>query len=314
MAIVVPCFNEAAVIHETAKILTQTLAGLVKRSLIDPASFLCFIDDGSDDDTWQRIMALKNAFPSITGIKLARNYGHQYALLAGLSRVRGRADCAVSVDADLQDDITVIEEFLKKYKDGCDLVYGIRSTREPDSAFVRLSASLFYRFMHCLGAASIAQHADFRLTSKKVMDALENFREATVFLRSIFPSMGFKHGVVYYDRKPRLAGKTKYTLRKMLAFAVDGIISSGTAPLRIISLTGFLILLSSGVMIFYTLYLLLAGNNLPGWAATVLPIYFLGGIQLLSLGLLAEYIGRIFWEVKGRPRYLIEEELHGSSD
>lgn len=309
LAVVVPCFNEAAVILETYRRLTAVLDELVRRSLAAAGSFLCFVDDGSEDGTWGRIVELKEKDRSLSAIRLSRNYGHQYALLAGLSRVRERVDCAVTLDADLQDDIRVIETFLERYRDRYEIVYGTRRTRKPDTVFVRSSAALFYRFMRCLGADVVEQHADFRLTGRKVMDALEDHRESTVFLRDLLPSMGFKSAFIPYDRQPRLAGRTKYTVRKMVSFALDGITSSSTTPLRLIVVAGLLALLFSLIVSSFTVFQWLNGEPVDGWTMVMLMVCYLGAVQLISLGLIAEYLGRIFWEAKKRPRYIIEEEL-----
>lgn len=310
LAIVVPCYNEELVINETANQLIQIQKKLSDNLLISQNSFICFIDDGSKDQTWNIISRLSVQKNSVKGIKLAHNSGHQNALLAGLLTVRKYADCIISIDADLQDDVTVIEKFVEEYYNGFDIVYGIRKQRKTDSFFKKFSALFFYRLMLWMGVEIVNNHADYRLTSKRVLDSLENYNEVNLFLRGIFPIIGFKSTIISYNRGKRFAGESKYPLRKMLSFALDGITSFSVRPLRMVTTVGFLIFILSLIMGIYVIFeAKVLNKTISGWASTVLPIYLLGGIQILSLGVIGEYIGKIYKETKNRPRYIIEEEL-----
>lgn len=306
--IVVPCFNEEEVLPETAKRLTEIMVRLVQDGQVSPESRICFVDDGSRDETWQLIEHQSQANEYVTGVKLSRNQGHQNALLAGLFTVD--ADAVISVDADLQDDISVIPDMLAQHIGGAEVVYGVRQDRSSDSVFKRTTADTFYRLFRLLGAESIPNHADFRLMSRNAVDALKEFREVNLFLRGIVPLVGFRSSIVYYSRAERFAGVSKYPLRRMLALAFDALTSFTVVPLRIISLLGFIVFGLSAVMGLWALGTkMLTDLAVPGWTSTILPIYLLGGVQLLCVGVIGEYLGKIYQETKGRPRYIIEKTV-----
>ncbi len=305
LGLVVPCFNEEAVLPETAKRLTALLRGLVESGKVAPESAIHFVDDGSTDRTWQIIETLCRQGPSVHGIKLSRNCGHQNALLAGLLTAQG--DAIVSLDADLQDDVGVVEQMVDEARAGAAIVYGVRRARGADSVFKRTTASAFYTLMQWLGAESLRNHADCRLMSRRALNGLGQFREVNLFLRGLVPLIGFKSSVVYYDRAPRFAGTTKYPLRKMLAFAIEGVTSFSVAPLRLVTWVGLVVFLGSLALMAWALWQRLRGSFVPGWASTVLPLYFLGGAQIFCLGVIGEYVGKIYREAKGRPRYIIDE-------
>lgn len=310
LAIVVPCYNEEPVLSETANQLNKTLDNLIHDKRISEESFVYFIDDGSVDKTWEIIKRLyEENNKRFKGLKLSRNVGHQNALISGLEAIQDKADCVISMDADLQDDVFTIGEMIKRFDEGYEVVYGVRRSREEDSLFKKYSAILFYRLMSLFKVEIIPNHADYRLLSKRVVKHLMSFREVNLFLRAIIPLIGFKSTTVYYDRKERFAGKSKYPLKKMLSFALDGITSFSVAPLRFITFVGIIIFVGSCCLTIWALWLKLIGKSIPGWASTVLPIYFIGGVQLLSIGILGEYLGKIYKEVKARPRYFKEEEL-----
>lgn len=307
--LVVPCYNEEEVLPEASKRLIAKLEGLVEKELASEESRILFVDDGSKDKTWELIAGLHASTPYVCGLKLSRNRGHQYALLAGLMAARELCDCAISLDADLQDDIEVFDEFLENYQDGCDIVYGVRKSRETDTRFKRGSAQLFYRFLNRMGVEVLYNHADYRLMSRRALEALSEYKEVNLFLRGIVPLIGYKSAVVYYERHERLAGKSKYPLSKMLSLAADGILSFSIKPIRIISSLGFLIAFCSIIALLYALISKLCGAAVSGWTAIVVSIWLLGGIQLLCLGVIGEYIGRIYSEVKQRPKYFVEQFL-----
>lgn len=309
LAIVVPCYNEEAVVEGTAAVLLGVLEEMREQGKIDAGSFLYFVDDGSLDRTWALVTALHGKDRSVGGLRLSRNVGHQNALVAGLLRVAERAECTISIDADLQDDVAVIPEMVSRYREGADIVYGIRRERDTDTALKKWTADLFYRLMRMLGAEIVPHHADFRLLSKRALRALSEFRESNLFLRGIVPLLGFRAGTVVYDRRPRSAGETKYPLRKMLSLAWEGITSFSVVPLRILSAVGIVISLVCLILSAWVVWSVLAGRVVPGWASTVLPIFFLGGVQLVGIGLIGEYVGKVYKEVKGRPRFIMEEEL-----
>ena len=310
LVVVVPCFNEAQVITETASRLIAILNELAAKSKVDANSFIYFVNDGSKDNTWELIEGLHRNDDRIKGLKLARNFGHQNALLAGLMSIKDRADCAISIDADLQDDVSAIEEFIDRYHQGYEIVYGVRRERSQDTLFKKYTAIIYYKIINFLGVNVVYNHADFRLTSNQVLNVLASFREFNLFLRGLFPLIGFKSTSVYYDRGKRLAGESKYPLRKMVSFALEGITSFSIVPLRMVTIFGFIIFFLSLSMIVHIFYeTLVKHNTIPGWASTVLPIYFIGGLQLLGIGLLGEYIGKIYKEVKSRPRYITETEI-----
>jgi len=308
LTVVVPCFNEAEVLPETARRLRGLFDELTAGERIAASSQIVFVDDGSRDDTWRLIEELAGSDPRVGGIKLSRNRGHQNALLAGLYTVEG--DVLVSVDADLQDDIQVIPEMLKLYAEGIQVVYGVRKDRTSDGFFKRASAQGFYRLMRALGVESVYNHADYRLMSRRAIEALKGFREVNLFLRGIVPLVGFKSAIVYYARSERFAGVSKYPLRKMIALALDAVTSFSIAPLRLITGIGFVVFLVSCGMGAWTIAVrLFTTRAVPGWASTLLPIYLLGGIQILCVGILGEYLGKVYQETKARPRYIIEKVL-----
>ncbi len=309
LAVVVPCFNEEAVLPETARRLRAALDGLAATSKVSRRSFILFVDDGSRDRTWELITALNRDDPQFRGIKLSRNTGHQNALLAGLMGARDReAAAAVSIDADLQDDPAAIGPMVDRFLEGNDVVYGVRRDRGRDTFLKRGTALLFYRLMRLMGVDLVYNHADYRLMSRRVLEGLAGYREVNLFLRGILPTVGFRSAAVEYDRGERLAGESKYPLRKMAAFALDGITSFSVVPLRFVTAAGTLIFLASMALSAWVLVSAYRGRVVPGWSSTVLPIYFIGGIQLMGIGLLGEYVGKIYREVKGRPRYIIESE------
>lgn len=308
LGIVVPCYNEADALPKTLQKLSNLLRDMMAREKISPVSFILCIDDGSSDATWDIIRHHRSSDPMTRGIRLSRNVGHQNALLAGLLESERDADCVLSLDADLQDDIGVFEKFVDAYKEGCDIVYGIRRTRRSDSWFKRTSASLFYLFMKSIGIDLVYNHADYRLASNRVIRNLARFRESNLFLRGIFPMIGFRSIGIPYDRQRRVAGKTKYPIGKMISLALSGITSLSEKPLRMVTMLGFLVFLVSSLLGLYTLFVtLILHRTVPGWASTVLPIYFLGGAQILCTGIIGEYVGRIYVETKRRPRYIISE-------
>jgi polyisoprenyl-phosphate glycosyltransferase len=311
--IVVPCYNEEEVIIETIKQLSAVLDSLIQAQLVSAQSLLMFIDDGSRDRTWELIEEHHSINGFVTGLKLARNVGHQNALLAGLMAAKEQADCVISIDADLQDDLSVIQKFIVEFHKGAEIVYGIRQSRESDSFFKRNSAIGFYRLMANMGAKIEYNHADFRLMSKRALIQLEKFKEVNLFLRGIIPMIGFKTVKVYYDRHERFAGESKYPLKKMIGFALDGITSLSVTPIRFVTLAGFLLFLVSLLAGIYAITSKLSGNTVSGWASLMVSVWFIGGIQLISLGLIGEYIGKIYKEVKHRPLYIIEKQLEANS-
>jgi len=308
LSIVVPCFNEEAALGTTNEVLLSLLERLVAADAIAPESAVCYVDDGSRDATWSRIRAFAAADPRVRGIRLSRNRGHQAALLAGLFNSPG--DVVVSIDADLQDDPACIADMVLAYRQGSEIVFGVRASRESDTAFKRWTALAFYRLMQRLGVDLLHNHADFRLMSRRAIEALGEYREVNLFLRGLIPLMGFRTSTVRYDRCARTAGETKYPLSRMVAFALEGITSLSVVPLRLITLFGLLVSFLSLLMIAYVLYgTLVLKAVIPGWASVVLPIYFLGGVQTLCIGILGEYVSKIYLETKARPRYFIEETL-----
>ena len=307
--LVVPCYNEEEALPVTIKRLAELLDNLVSKSEVSEESRIVFVDDGSTDNTWSIIESAYSTYTCVRGIKLAANVGHQNALMAGLTEVNGLCDCCISIDADLQDDITVIPQFLNEYRNGCDVVYGVRKRRESDTAFKRGTAKAFYKLMRLLGADIIENHADYRLLSRRALNALAEFSEVNLFLRGMVRLVGFKSGVVYYDRTKRYAGKSKYPLRKMLSFAFDGITSFSIKPIRIVWTLGVLVSFIAVLAEIYTLCARFFGVSVTGWSSLMISIWFLGGVQLISVGVIGEYIGKIYKEVKHRPRYIIEKGL-----
>lgn len=309
LAIILPCFNEEEILQDSIKKLLHYFNTLVADEEIASNSFLCFVDDGSKDNTWN-IIEEHTSNNKIKGVKLSRNYGHQNALLAGLSAAKEHADVFITMDSDLQDDIQTIKAMMHSYKAGNEIVYGVRDSRESDTFFKKKSAQYFYRLQNKIGIEIIQNHADFRLISKNILIQLEKFNEVNLYLRAIFPIIGFKHDIVYYKRQKRTAGESKYPFFKMLSFAWDGISSFSVFPLRLITALGSIIFVVSMGMVLYILGVKLFTNDaIPGWASTIIPIYFIGGIQLFSLGVIGEYVGKIYKETKRRPKYIIEEEI-----
>ena len=309
LAIVVPCYNEKEVLSATAELLLGVVQRLAEGNLISQESEIVFIDDGSKDCTWELIENICRETKNFSGIKLSGNRGHQNALLCGLLSVREFADVSISIDADLQDDISVIDEMVKLYASGCEIVYGVRSKRNKDSFFKRITALVFYRFMNFLGADIIYNHADFRLMSKNALNALAEYKEVNLFLRGIIPMLGYKTGIAYYERKERLAGESKYPLGKMLKFAFEGITSLSTKPIRMVSILGALIFLMSLAMIVYFIILYFMDDTVPGWASMICSLWSIGGLILLSIGIVGEYTGKIYLETKQRPRFIVEKKV-----
>ncbi|ARP42486.1 glycosyltransferase family 2 protein [Geobacillus thermodenitrificans] len=309
LAIVVPCYNEEEVLPETIGRLRSLREELIEERLISPKSALLFVDDGSRDSTWKLIYKASLRYPEVKGLKLARNAGHQNALLAGLFAAKAHADCFISIDADLQDDLSAIRAFVQKFREGYDIVYGVRRRRDTDTWFKRHTAQGFYRLMKMFGVDLVYNHADYRLMSRRAVEALEQFGEVNLFLRGIVPLIGFRSTSVYYDRKERLAGKTKYPLKKMIAFALDGVTSFSITPIRFISLIGFVSFVISLMFGAYFLFLKWAGHTETGWTSLITSIWLLGGLQLIALGLIGEYIGKIYKETKRRPRYIVDLDL-----
>ena len=308
LSLVLPCYNEEEILEESADKLLSLYQNLIQSSKIDENSKIYFIDDGSKDNTWNIIKSLSQKHKHISGIKLSRNFGHQNALLSALLTVEG--DAVISIDADLQDDITMIEKMADLSKEGYDIVYGVKMNRNVDSSLKRITAEAFYKMMRLLDANIIYNHADFRLLDRRVIEHLREFKEVNLFLRGLVPLVGFKSTTVKYDISERTAGVSKYPLRKMIAFAWSGISSLSIAPLRFITTAGFILFISTLFLTIYSAWIALFTNEaVPGWASTVLPIYFIGGVQMLSIGVIGEYIGKIYLEVKARPRFIIEETV-----
>lgn len=309
LAIVVPCYNEEEVLEDTIKQLSGVLSDLIIKKKISNDSFILFVDDGSKDKTWDKIEAAHFSAKYIKGLKLAGNVGHQNALLAGLMHAKEISDATISIDADLQDDISVIEEMVDLWDSGCDIVYGVRSGRKTDSYFKRTTAQGFYKLMKLMGVKSVYNHADFRLMSKRAVEGLSEFKERNLFLRGIVPTIGYKTDCVYYERKERMAGESKYPLKKMLSFAFDGITSFSTKPMTFIMGLGIWMIIFCFIMGIYSLIRHFQGNVVTGWTSLWLAMWFIGGIITFSIGLVGEYIGKIYIEVKERPRYIVEKEL-----
>ena len=302
--IVVPCYNEEAVLPETQKELGNKLETMITAGAVSEKSRIIFVDDGSKDKTWELIEKYHSENPRIGGVKLAHNRGHQFAVLAGLMTVKDLCDMAITMDADLQDDIDV-----EKYKEGCEVVYGVRNSRATDTFFKKTTAEGFYKIMQAMGVDIVFNHADYRLMSKTVLDALSEYKEVNLFLRGIVPLIGYKSDTVEYARKERFAGESKYPLKKMLAFAIDGITSFSIKPIRLITTLGVGALCASALMIIWFIIGAVRGNTVSGWATIVISIWLFGGLILLGLGVVGEYIGKIYMEAKGRPRFRVEKFL-----
>ena len=314
LMVVIPCYNEEEVLPETSRRLVDKMAALVEKGLIAQDSRVLLVDDGSRDRTWELISALNRDNPLFEGVKLSRNRGHQNALLAGLMTAKGRCDMCISMDADLQDDMDAMDRFIEKYEQGCEVVYGVRNKRETDTVFKRETALMFYRLMKGLGVDITYNHADYRLMSNRALEALSQFGEVNLFLRGLAPLVGFQSDTVYYDRSERFAGESKYPFKKMLAFAIDGITSFSVKPLRLITTVGLVIFVVSLLMLLYTLISWIGGHAVLGWTSTLASIWMIGGIQLLSLGVIGEYVGKIYNEAKPRPRFIIDRYLNDRGD
>ena len=310
LAIVVPCYNEEEALPITSKALRDVLEGLIRKEKIAPESFILFVNDGSSDRTWEVIEQEHRAYPErVCGVKLAGNVGHQFALTAGLITAKDMSDVTVSIDADLQDDVDVIEEMIDKFHAGSDIVYGVRKERKSDTFFKRTTAQAFYRLMSLMGVKTVYNHADFRLMSKRAVEQFSKYKETNLFLRGMMPLLGYQTDKVYYNRKERVAGESKYPLKKMLALAFNGISSFSVKPINLILGMGMAIIIVSILAAVYALISYFTGHVVPGWTSLILSIWFLGGLQLLAIGLVGQYIGKIYIEVKGRPRYNIEKVL-----
>ena len=312
--VVIPCYNEEEVLHETTKRMKEKIQTLIENKIISNKSKVMYVNDGSKDKTWEIIKDINENEALFTGIALSRNRGHQNALLGGLITAKEYADVVISMDADLQDDINAIDQMLEKYLEGNEIVYGVRSARKTDTFFKRFTAEGFYKFMKTLGVDVVYNHADYRLTSKRVLEEFSNFKEVNLFLRGMFPLVGYKSDIVYYERSERFAGESKYPLKKMLNFAWDGITSFSVKPLRFICIIGFSILFISIIIMLYSIIRKLTGNTVDGWTFLSISIWFIGGLQMISIGIIGEYIGKMYNETKQRPRYIISENLEEKSN
>ncbi|MCD2253093.1 glycosyltransferase family 2 protein [Listeria marthii] len=309
LTVVVPCYNEEEVLSESVTQLTNIIQKLVMSESISDKSQIMFVDDGSKDKTWELIQQYSESNEHVSGLKLSRNYGHQGALLAGLTEAHAYSDCVVSIDADLQDDVNAIIEFIEKYHEGFDVVYGVRDKRDTDTYFKRNSALAFYRIMSKLGVNMVPNHADYRLLSKRALTEFLRYKEENMFIRGIVPLLGFKSTKVFYNRNERFAGESKYPLKKMVLFAVDGITSFSVAPIRLLLVLGSVIFMIGVVMGIYAIIQKIFGAVVPGWTSLIVSLWLIGGIQLIGIGVLGEYIGKIFKQVKERPRFTIEENV-----
>jgi glycosyltransferase involved in cell wall biosynthesis len=309
LAIVVPCYNEEEMLPITTPALLGKLDELVAEGLIDDDSYVLYVNDGSKDKTWDVIEAHHANDNRIKGLKLAGNVGHQFALTAGLITAKDSSDITISIDADLQDDINVFKDMILKYKEGCDIVYGVRNSRKKDSFFKRTTAQGFYKVMSLMGAKTVYNHADFRLMSKRAVEQFSNYKEINLYLRGIIPLIGYQTDCVYYERLERQKGESKYPLKKMLALAFEGITSFSVKPISLITVLGTIVVILSICAFIYAIISYFFGTVEPGWASLIVSIWFLGGVQLISVGLIGQYIGKIYVEVKHRPRYNIEKLL-----
>ncbi|WP_293673744.1 glycosyltransferase family 2 protein [uncultured Parolsenella sp.] len=314
VCIVIPCYNEQEVLPVTSALFAAELDELVGSGRADPASHVLLVNDGSRDRTWEIIEGLSEQDPRFRGMSLSRNRGHQNALLAGLMECRSSCDCAISIDCDGQDDISAMGEMVDAYLDGCDVVYGVRSSRETDTAFKRATAQGFYRLLGAMGVECVYNHADYRLMAADALEALSQFQEVNLFLRGMVPLVGFKSTSVYYERHERMAGKSHYPLSKMVALAVDGITSLSVRPIRLIAWTGLVVALASLVAIVWVLVRHAMGATVTGWASTTAAVCFMGGVQMLSLGVIGEYVGKVYMETKRRPRWIISKRTWESRD
>lgn len=307
--LVIPCYNEEEVLPETSSQLRNKIQSLIQKGRISPQSRIVFVNDGSKDKTWEIISKLHEEDKIFQGIKLSRNKGHQNALLCGLMTVKDHCDMTISLDADLQDDINAIDEMVEKYYEGCDVVYGVRSARDTDTFFKKFTAEGFYKVMKMMGADVVFNHADYRLMSRRALDGLQSFKEVNLFLRGVVPMIGYKSDSVYYERKERFAGESKYPLKKMLAFAWEGITSLSTKPIKMISVLGGIIFIVSIIMLIYSIVRHFMGATEIGWTSTIVSIWAIGGLQLLAIGIIGEYIGKVYLETKERPKFIVEKYL-----
>lgn len=309
LALVVPCYNEEAVLHISAEELKRVLNDLIAKGKVAPNSFVLFVNDGSKDKTWELIQKEHEESPLVNGLNLAGNVGHQFALTAGLLTAKDCCDISISIDADLQDDTSVIEDMVDEYHKGNDIVYGVRNGRKTDSFFKRTTAQGFYKVMELMGVKTVYNHADFRLMSKRALEHFSKYEETNLYLRGMMPLIGYNTSCVYYERKERVAGESKYPLKKMLALAWNGITSFSVKPIGMITALGFVIMILSILAAIYAFVSYFCGSVEPGWTSLILSIWFLGGLQLIAIGLIGQYIGKIYIEVKHRPRYNIESFL-----
>lgn len=307
--IVVPCYNEEEVLHETTKRLTEKMNKMIAEGNISGESRIMYVNDGSKDKTWDIISEYYEKNPLITGLCLSRNRGHQNALLAGLMTAKEYADAVISMDADLQDDVEAVDRFVEEFKKGSDIVYGVRSSRKKDSFFKKHTALMFYKIMEKMGVEIVYNHADYRLMSKRALEGLAEFKEVNLFLRGIVPMIGYKSSTVSYERDKRFAGESKYPLKKMISFAVDGITSCSVKPIRMITSAGLVISFLSIILLIYVIIGHFMGNTIQGWPTLMVLICFFGGFQIMSIGIVGEYVGKIYMETKERPRYIIKDKL-----
>ena len=305
----IPCYNEEEVLFDTTEKLTNKFDRLIADGKITHDSKIVYIDDGSKDKTWEIISDLYKTNKYVNGIKMSRNRGHQNALLGGLMTIKDDCDCVISIDADLQDDINAFDKMLEDFENGSEIVYGVRSKRATDTAFKRMTAQSFYKILSALGAEVVYNHADFRLMSRRALNALADFKEVNLFLRGLVPLVGYKSSVVEYERSERLAGESKYPLKKMLGLAWDGVTSLSMKPIRMITVLGVVVFCVSIIMLIYSFIMWVIGNTVSGWTSMTVSIWAIGGLQLLAIGVVGEYIGKIYMETKNRPRFIVEEQL-----
>ncbi len=310
---VIPCYNEEEMLPITARALLEKLNSLISAGKVSKRSRIMFVDDGSKDKTWEIIEKLSGSAPEFTGIKLSRNRGHQNALLAGLMSAKDRCDITISMDADLQDDVDAVDEFIENYENGAEIVYGVRSSRKTDSAFKRSTARSYYKLLEKMGVEITYDHADYRLMSRRALNALAEFNEVNLFLRGLVPMVGFKTACVKYERHEREKGESKYPLKKMISFAIEGITSLSVKPIRFITFIGVFVFLISIVLLIRFFIVWCMGDAVPGWSTIVISIWGIGGLQLLAIGVIGEYIGKIYLESKQRPRFIIEKDLEKSN-
>ncbi|MGN1127195.1 MAG: glycosyltransferase family 2 protein [Ruminococcus sp.] len=305
----IPCYNEEEVLFDTTEKLTKKYDQLIAEGKITDDSKIVYIDDGSKDRTWEIISGLYKSNTYVNGIKMSRNRGHQNALLGGLMTIKDDCDCVISIDADLQDDINAFDKMLEDFENGSEIVYGVRSKRATDTAFKRMTAQGFYKILSALGAEVVYNHADFRLMSRRALNALAEFKEVNLFLRGLVPLVGYKSSVVTYERSERLAGESKYPLKKMLGLAWDGVTSLSMKPIRMITALGVIVFCISIIMLIYSVIMWAIGNTVSGWTSMTVSIWAIGGLQILAIGVVGEYIGKIYMETKNRPRFIVEEQL-----